>query len=176
MPRLPEIRSKDKLPADKQDIIDYLVQTRGAVSNGFSVLLNSPEAASRIAQLGTFVRFESSLPGQIRELAALTASVEMGNPYERTIHTRDALKEGAGQATIDAVNARAPVDAATQDEALAVRCARELLNGHRLSEATFEAAHTRLGDQGVIDLVATVGYYAMLACLHNAVEVALPPA
>ncbi len=175
MPRLPEIRNKDQLPAGKGDIIDYLVLTRGAVSNGFAPLLHSPETAGRIAALGTFIRFESSLPPAMRELAALTASVEMANAYEQTIHARDALQHGVAQATVDAVNARRPVKGASADEALAIDAARALLNEHRLSDAAFEAARARLGDQGVIDLIATVGYYTMLACLHNAVEVS-PPA
>ena len=48
----------------------------------------------------------------------------------------------------------------------------ELLRNHRVSEATFDAALTVFGVQGLIDLTATIGYYSMLAAALNAFEVA----
>jgi 4-carboxymuconolactone decarboxylase len=171
MPRLPQIFEKDQLPEANRDVIDYLVRTRGAVSPGFAALLNSPEATARIAHLGSFIRFESSLPDRIRELAALTASRELGGVYEQTIHTRDARNLGVPESTIEAVNNGSDLDGLDEDDALPVRCARELLRDHELSDSTFEAARKRLGDQGVVDLAATIGYYSMLACLHNALLV-----
>ena len=51
---------------------------------------------------------------------------------------------------------------------------RELTREHRLSDATFEAARQRLGDAGVVDLIATVGYYAMLAVCHVALAIPAP--
>jgi 4-carboxymuconolactone decarboxylase len=176
MPRLPQIQDKKSLPEQHQGVIDYLVQTRGAVSHGFSVLLNSPDLAGRIAHTGSYVRFESTLPDRLRELAALTASAEMGNLYERTIHAGDVAKLGVPQSTIDAiVHLQALAPDVPAEDSLPVRAARELLRVHELSQATFEEARTQLGDQGVVDLVGNIGYYTMLACLHVALGVT-PPA
>ena len=172
MPRLPQITEKKSLPEQHQGVIDYLVQTRGAVSPGFSTLLNSPDLAGRIAHTGSYVRFESSLPDRMRELAALTASSEMGNVYERTIHTRDVEKLGVPQSLIDAIVQMKPLQPdVLAEDSLPVRAARELLRVHELSGATFDEAHSLLGDQGVVDLVGNIGYYTMLACLHVALEV-----
>jgi 4-carboxymuconolactone decarboxylase len=174
MPRLPQIKDKESLPEQHQGIIDYLVQTRGRVSDGFSVLLNSPDLASRIAHTGSYVRFESTLPDRMRELAALTASSEMGNLYERTIHAGDVAKLGVPQSTIDAIVHLQPLDNVSPEDSLPVRAARELLRVHELSNATFEEARAQLGDQGVVDLVGNIGYYTMLACLHVALGVSPP--
>jgi 4-carboxymuconolactone decarboxylase len=171
MARLPEVREKHQLPEEHHKIIDYLVQTRGAVSNGFSVLLNSPELAGRIAHLGSYVRFESVLDNRTRELAALTASTEMGNGYEQAIHARALLDLGLPDATVEAIKAGADLNGVAADVALPVRCARELLRDHRLSDDAFAAAHASLGDRGTVELVANIGYYSMLACLHVAFEV-----
>ena len=176
MPRLPEIFERDALPEDKREVHDYLVKTRGAVSNGFAPFLHSPELVSRIAQLGTYIRFESTLPAKTRELLALTASSELDNAYERTIHGRDALAHGATQSVVDAVVRKQELTGATEDEALAVRCARELVREHGLSDDTFAAAHKAFGDQGVVELIGTISYYAMLAYNHNAMQVRLPTA
>lgn len=175
MPRLPQIRDKESLPEQHHSVIDYLEQTRGAVSHGYSVLLNSPDLAGRIAHTGSYVRFESTLPDRMRELAALTASTEMGNAYERTIHSRDAAELGVPQSTIDAIVRGEALRDVPAEDSLPVRAARELLRVHELSEATFNEAREKLGDQGVVDLVGNIGYYTMLACLHVAFEVK-PPA
>jgi 4-carboxymuconolactone decarboxylase len=175
MARLPEIRARELLPEAHRDVFDYLVKTRGAVSNGFSVLLNSPDVAGRIAHVGSYIRFENTLPDRVRELAALTASCEMGNSYEQTIHTHDVANLGVGQTVIDAVNGKGPLDGLSEEEALPVRAARELIRDHRLSDDSFRTARRMLGDQGCLDLVATIGYYSMLAILHVGMEIK-PPA
>jgi 4-carboxymuconolactone decarboxylase len=176
MPRLQPITEKESLPEQHHGVIDYLVQTRGRVSNGFSVLLNSPDLAGRIAHTGSYVRFESSLPDRLRELAALTASSEMGNVYERTIHTEDVQKLGVPESLIEAIVQGQPLAAdVPSEDSLPVRAARELLRVHELSVATFEEARNLLGDQGVVDLVGNIGYYTMLACLHVAFEVRPTP-
>jgi 4-carboxymuconolactone decarboxylase len=176
MPRLPQITDKASLPEQHQGVVDYLVQTRGAVSHGYSVLLNSPDLAGRIAHTGSYVRFESTLSDRMRELAALTASAEMANLYERGIHAAAAAELGVPQSTIDAIIHLQPLGEVPAEDALPVRAARELLRVHELSNATFDDARNQLGDQGVVDLVANVGYYTMLACIHVALGVTPPGA
>jgi len=166
MPRLPQLKEKSQLPEAHRHVVDYLVKTRGRVSDGFSVLLNSPDLAGRIAHTGSYVRFESTLPDDLRELAALTASTEIGNAYERGIHTRDCANLGIDAALVDAVVKGASVAGFPKEITLSIRAGRELLRDKKLSMATFEEARARLGDQGVVDLVANIGYYTMLGCLH----------
>ena len=174
MPRLPEITSKSDLPVDKQHILDYLAGTRGSVRVPFSIVLNSPEACSRIAHLGTYLRFESSLAKEVTELATLTAARQFDCEHEWVQHSRLAREAGVSEAAIDAIGHRRDLSALKDDEALPVRYARELLAGHAVSAEAFDAARKRFGDQGVIDLTATVGYYSMMACLLNALEI-IPP-
>ncbi|MGH2364275.1 MAG: carboxymuconolactone decarboxylase family protein, partial [Chloroflexota bacterium] len=135
------------------------------------VLLNNPDAAGRIAQLGTYVRFEASLPAEIRELAALTAAREMGGTYEQDIHAKATKALGVAVEFITVVSAGTELPAAPEDQLLAVRCARELIRHHALPDDLFAAAQQRLGDAGIIDLAATIGYYAMLSCVHNALDI-----
>jgi 4-carboxymuconolactone decarboxylase len=166
MPRLKQLKEKSQLPEAQREVHDYLVKTRGRVSDGFSVLLNSPDLAGRIAHAGTYIRFETTLPRHIHELSALTASTEIGNAYERGIHIRDLQELSVDAALIDAVATGGPIDAFPRDLTLPVRAGRELLRNKRLSLETFEEARRAYGDQGVVDLIADVGYYTMLGCLH----------
>jgi len=172
MARLTALRERDALPEEHRHIHDYLVKTRGYVSPGFGAILNKPETAYLIAQLGTHIRFENELPDNVRELTALVASAELDGVYEQGLHTRDAHEKGVAQSVIDAVNAKSDdVPGATDAEAIAVRCARELTRTHELSDGSFELARKQFGDSGVVELIATVGYYSMLAYVHNALHV-----
>ena len=174
MPRLPEIFERDQLPEDKREIHDYLVKARGRISNGYAPMLHCPEFVGRAAHLGTYIRFESSLPAKTLELLAFTTVSELDDLYEKAIHAQAAAKLGVSQSTIDAVNNKTDLIGATDEETLPVRCARELTRTHKLSDASFEAAHKMLGDKGVVELVGTIGYYAMIAYAHNAMQVRMP--
>ncbi len=174
MPRLPEVLDRDQLPEDQRDLFDYLAETRGSVRVPFSLILNSPETARRISHLGTFLRFESSLPQVVTELAVLTTALEFDCRHEWAAHTRLAKEAGISDSTIAIIGSRRPLTELSEEDALPVRFARELLQEHAASEAAFDSALQRFGNDGIIELTATIGYYGMLACLLNALEV-IPP-
>lgn len=174
MPRLPEILDRNALPEEERQAFDYLVRTRGGVRLPFSPLLHSPEVAQRVAHVGTYIRFESTLPAKDRELAVLTAAREMEVAFEWAAHVRAAGEAGIDEDAVAAI-ARGDFAALSEAEALPARFAHALLTKHRVPESDFQAARQRYGDQGVIDLAATVGYYAMLGCLFNALEIEPAP-
>jgi 4-carboxymuconolactone decarboxylase len=171
MPRVPEITSKDRLAPEYHAIFDSIAESRGQVGGPFAVLLNSPEVAGRVAHLGTYLRFENSLPEQLRELAIITTAREWGCALEWGAHVQLAQRLGLAESTIDVVGRRLPDDGLPEDQRSVVRYARELVNDHRVSTSTFDAARRLLGDRGVTDLTGTIGYYGMLACALNAFEV-----
>ncbi|MDO8670753.1 MAG: carboxymuconolactone decarboxylase family protein [Dehalococcoidia bacterium] len=174
MARLPEITSKADLPADKRHIFDAIGESRGTVGFPFSLLLNSPEVAGRIAHLGTYLRFESTLPPIDREIAILIAARESDCEFEWAFHSRLALQTGVAQETIDVIAQRGDLDQLTETEAQLLAYGRELLRNHRVTNDTFEAARAKFGNQGVTELTAILGYYSMLACALNAFEAEAP--
>ena len=70
---------------------------------------------------------------------------------------------------------RKPLDQLSDEEAFPIHYTRELLQKKRVDDATFATARERFGDQGVVDLTATVGYYSMMACVLNALEIVPGP-
>lgn len=171
MPRLPEITVPNN---DNQEAFDYLVKTRGAVRGGFAVTLVSPDITQRMAHVGTYVRFDSPVEKLFREVAATVASAELNNPAEYVVHARQLRQMGVNESVVQAILDLAPVIGASADESIAINLARELTRDHKLSDATFQAAQQRLGDAGVVDLIAAVGYYAMLAVCHVALDIPAP--
>ena len=175
MARIPQISGKDEVAEEYHHIVDSISSSRGRISGPFSVLLHSPEVAGRAAHLGAYIRFESTLPGDLREVAINTAAREFDCGYEWAAHARLAKEAGVSDEAIDAIANRGELDALSEDEALVIQYGRELFRDHRISDATYKAAEARFGVQGVVELTATMGYYGMLACALNAFEVE-PPA
>ena len=175
MARIRQITARNDVPAEKRHIFDAIAGSRGSVRGPFSALMNSPEVAGRTGHLGEYLRFETSLSPQELELAVITTSREFDSSYEWSAHSVLALKAGVRDEAVETVANRGALESLTRDEALIVGYVRELLREHKVSDATYRAAMDRFGEQGLTDLTATVGYYAMLACVLNAFEVEQPP-
>ena len=175
MPRVPRITERSQVADEHHEIFDSITSSRGRVSGPFSVLLNSPEVAGRAAHLGAYIRFDSTLPDDKRELAIITAAREFDCDYEWSAHSGLAQRAGVRDEAIQVVANRESVDSLTSDEATIISYGRELFQDHRVSDATFNAAKEMLGEQGVTELTATMGYYGMLACALNAFEVEPAP-
>ena len=173
MARLAELSDRDALSPEAQTAFDAISGTRGSVRGPFAMLLHSPEVAERAAHLGAYLRFESSLPDAERELAIIATARAFDCDYEWAAHARLAREVGVGEDAINAV-ANRELTGLTDDERVVVEFARELLEQHSTSDAVFERARDRFGDSGVIELTATVGYYAMIACVLNATEIEPP--
>ena len=169
--RLPE-RKQGDLPADKQHIFDEIAGSRGAVRGPFAMLLHSPEVAGRIAHTGAYIRFETTIAAPLRELAILTTARFWDCQYEWTAHQRIAETEaGTRPEAIAAIRDRQAPAGLTDEESVVFNYVSELLNNHRVSDATFKAAHDKFGNQSIVDLTATAGYYSMIASTLNAFNV-----
>lgn len=133
-------------------------------------MIHSPELARRAAHLGAYVRFEASIDQKITELAALTTARLLDCEYEYSAHAPLGRERGIAQATLTALENRRWSEVADEDRWL-VSLVEQILIKHRVDDATLEAAKQRLGLQGLVEVVGTVGYYAMLAATLNTFEV-----
>jgi len=172
--RLPELSDRDALSPEAQSSYDAIAGTRGSVRGPFAMLLHSPELAERTAHLGAYIRFGSQLPDAERELAIITTARNFDCDYEWAAHARIASDVGVSEEVIDIVANRKPVSGLSDDYAVIVQFARELLEDHSVSDDVFAAVKKRFGGSGAIELTATVGYYSMIACVLNATEIESP--
>ncbi|WP_227379128.1 carboxymuconolactone decarboxylase family protein [Haladaptatus halobius] len=171
VPRVSAITNREEIPEGHRHNFDLIEESRGQVSGPFTVLLNSPEVGGRVGHLGTYIRFESQLSGQERELAILTTAREFDCAYEWAVHEPLAREAGVRDEALKVVTDRRSVDALTETEAIIVRYGRALLRDHEVPEALFRTAKDYFGVQGITDLTATIGYYSLLACVLNAFDV-----
>ena len=170
MSRIPGVQRED-LPPDQQHHFDYIAGNRPEVRGPFPILLNSPDVASRIAHVGTYIRFETSLDAAVRELAIITTARAWDCQYEWTMHEPFAREAGVRAEAITAVRDRTAPQGLTQDEAVIFDYVDSLLRNRRVPRDTFEKALAMLGRQGITDLTTTAGYYSLLACVLDSFAV-----
>ncbi|MFN0073964.1 MAG: hypothetical protein ACKVVP_20995 [Chloroflexota bacterium] len=71
---------------------------------------------------------------------------------------------------MNAVRERNPA-ALSEDDRLVYQVVQEILEDHRISDETFVRAQTRFDEAQLVELLGTVGYYALLACVLNGFDV-----
>ena len=144
------------------------------LSGPFNALLYSPEIGQSVQELGARLRFESSLPGYLRELAILTVAQRWRANYEWFAHAPIAEREGLSRDLIAAIKQGRLTQDAPEDVQIVYRFASELLNDHRVSDETYAAARETIGEAGLVELVSLIGYYGIISGLLNTFDVPLP--
>ena len=163
MARIATITKKEDLAPEHQKVYDTIAQSRGVVGGPWLALLHSPELAARTAHLGSYIRFESSLDHKVIEFTALVSARELECKHEWAAHIMHGEKAGIPMETIRAVYQKKGTESFSSEEAA--------IHSHRVNEATFQAIYGRFGEKGMVELTATIGYYAMLACTLNTFDV-----
>ena len=173
MPRVPFL-TREILPTDKQELYDQIAAHRGHVARPFAALLNSPEAAYRAAMLGEQIRYVSStISPEVREIVTLTTARVLKCQYIWTHHCDSAKEAGVREEVIEAIKEGGPPRRLLPKESVFIQFTRELLEDRRVRDATYSAVEHLLGQQGAVDLIVTIGYYAMLCFAVNALEIDL---
>ncbi len=175
MARIPLVENKQSLAPEHQGIYDAIVKSRGEVRGCFPALLHVPTIADYTASLGGYLRFDGKLEPKVRTLAALTASRELDCIHEWAAGVKNAEKNRVSRETLVAVHQRQPTTGLPPDEAEIVDYVRALLHSHRVTEPAFQSMLARLGVDGIVELTATIGYYAMISCTLNAFELSSSP-
>ena len=170
MARLPFMAREDLAP-EHQHVYDEIVASRGNVDPNFAAMLNSPEATSRMSNMGAYARFEAPLPDRVKALAALVTARECNGDYVWTANERTARGNGLEDAAIEAIRQKRAPEGFSGQDADVVRFTLELLRDHRVSEPTFQAVRAGLGDAMVVDLLVYIGYYQALSHTLSALEV-----
>ena len=171
MARIPTLNTPEELSNEQRKAYDMISATRGGVRGPFAILLHNPELAERTAHLGAYIRFESRISTQIYIVAALVTARIMDSEFEFSTNAEHGKDAGLSESVIAAIRERTAPKGLNEEESLVFRVGTELLTGkYRISPETFEEALKFYGRQGLIDLVATFGYYSHIACILNAFE------
>nr|WP_314076515.1 hypothetical protein [uncultured Roseococcus sp.] len=147
---------------------------RSGVRGPFPAWLHSPDMAERLQNVGRFMRWDSSFPARLSELAIIITAKAYEARYEWFAHLPLALAGGLKPAIAEAVRLGRPPEGMAEDEATVYRFCSELHRDKDVSDAAFEAAKARFGEKGVAELLGICGYYAAVGLTLNVARVPLP--
>ena len=176
MVRVPYV-TREELDAEGQQIYDRIRQDRNTEEVGlqFRALLNSPQAAGHLTSLGAQLRFQSSIPENLKELAIILVAREWNSDIEWTGHSILAAKAGVSDASIEAIRTHQTDGRLNGQEAVISRFVHEMLRDKQVADGTYSEAEKLLGQRGVVDLTLTVSYYSALALAQIALQLEMGP-
>jgi 4-carboxymuconolactone decarboxylase len=165
----------DEMTPAQKTMMEHLVagERRGA-GGPFNVLLRSPEMGDLAQQFGASMRFHSSLPRKLNEMAIIITARHWTAHYEWNAHRNAAAQAGLSEAIIQSIAAGKRPATMDADETIVYNFAIELLNTKQVSDPIFQATKDRFGERGVVDLIGVVGYYQLVSMLLNVDRYPLP--
>lgn len=172
--RMPEIPPEKMTPEQKKAAEEFLATRHTPVFGPFVPLLRSPQVMLRFKEFGDYLRYKSTLPPKLNEFVILITARQWTQNYEWATHAPIALKAGLNPEIVKAVaDGRRPA-AMSEDEDLVYEFSIELHRNQSVSDATYQRALAKFGEQTVMDLIGVNGYYTALAMVLNTARTPLP--
>ncbi len=175
VPRFQPLQA-DTMTAEQKRVAEAIQSgPRGQGLRGpFNALLRSPDLADRLQKVGEYIRFRSSLPAKLNELAILIVARKWSAQFEWYAHHQFAMKAGLDPAIARAIAEGRRPERMPQEEAAIHAFCTELLETTEVSDETYDNVRRRFGEQGVIDLIGAMGYYSTVSMVLNVDRYPLP--
>ena len=165
------------LPAHARVLYAKMAARRRGKGEGFGgpylALLNHPELARRVEELGFFLKFEGTLPRTIYQFIVLTVARATGAAFEWQDHIAHARAAGLPDAVIDCIGsdhtASLPKPYALAHAILARTMAWQAVPDDLQAQAVAE-----WGKQGLVEIVVLSGFYQMFAAINQGFDIKPP--
>ena len=142
------------------------------VLNLYQVLGNQPNALEAFLGMSRYIRDDSSLRPEMREIAILATAKALDQGYEVAHHRGAALRAGIARGKIDSILAGASGDLEPVERAV-VAYALQVALERSVDDATFAELKSYLSDAEIVDLVLTVAWYHLCAAVLGPLRVEL---
>ena len=170
-PRIPPL-APDEWTDDQRAILERFGADDDVI-NIFRTLAHHPKLLKRWLVFGSHIIVSNSVPARERELLILRTGWRGRAEYEFGQHAVIGRQAGLSDDEIRAVT-RGPDDPSWSDEdALLLVAVDELVDDHRISDATWAGLSERFDTRQLLDLVFTVGQYTLVSMALNSLGVQL---
>jgi 4-carboxymuconolactone decarboxylase len=141
----------------------------------FAAWMHAPELGELAQRLGAHCRYNKAVPPRLSEFAILCTARMWRAQYEWYAHAPIAARAGVKPKTIADIRAGREPKSAPKDERAIYAFVQELYRTRRVSDRTYKRVHTFLGDSAMVELVAILGYYTLVAMTLDVFRM-MPPA
>ncbi len=160
MPRLEPITESSQVSSEGMTDFDMIIDSRGRINAPQSMIMYSPQIASRSTELNDQLR--ANMSKHDYEIAALVASSEFPIEYVWSAHSVIALTVGVSAEVIETIRTGGDLAVCSNRESVIIELGRELITHRSLADDKFASARAELGEQVLIETLMTIGYYLMM--------------
>jgi 4-carboxymuconolactone decarboxylase len=125
----------------------------------YRAYIRNPDLAPRLSALSEYLRWNTSLPPRLSELAILITARQWTAQYEWFAHYPLALKGGLDPKVAGDIAQGKRPDNMKDDEAALYDLAIALYRDKKVSDSVYKAALDKFGERGIMDIIGIIGYY-----------------
>jgi 4-carboxymuconolactone decarboxylase len=174
-PRFPQL-TLEQLDDQQRPLAEKILKISSVGLGGpYNPMLRSPIYAQRMYDLLDYLRWHSSVPTKLNEMAILIVGRQWRSQVEWFAHAPLARKSGLSDSIIADLKANKRPAGMNADEEVVYDFITELSMKHTVSDELFNRAKDRLGQQQVVDLTAIAGTYIAVAMMLAMAEEGVPP-
>jgi 4-carboxymuconolactone decarboxylase len=161
MVRFAPLKPEELTPAQKAWAEELAAPPRnGKITNPpFRAYIRSPDLAPKLTALADYLRWHSSLPPRLSELAILITAREWTAQYEWYAHYPHAIEGGLDPKVAAAIAAGKRPDGMRDDETALYDLVTSLYHDKKVTDAVYKAALDKFGERGIMDIIGIIGFY-----------------
>ena len=170
----------DKLTLEQKKYVESILSgPRSDISGPLGVMMVSPALGDLNQKAIAYARFAgregfSTVPPKLNELAIMMSAAFWRSEFVWLAHRRAAQGAGLNPAVGDAIAAGQRPAMLQPDEEAVYNFCDELLNRRQVSDATFAKLKDLLGERGIVDLTAAMGYFQYISMMLDVDRYPLP--
>ena len=158
-------------PEDWPQEIDDLKSGFAGALNVYRAMAHHPALLQSWIDLRAHIVTENALGPERMEVAILRIATRLGSRYEWAHHVERASALGFSSERIEGI--RGPLDKMEKADALIAGAVDSLIDDTRLSSTQVADLQEAVDLEGILDLMATVGFYKTLGCIAETFDVPL---
>jgi 4-carboxymuconolactone decarboxylase len=174
-PRFPLLSMEQLTDAQKPLGEEIMKVSSVGLGGPYNPLLRSPVLGQRMFDLWHYLRWETSVPLKLNELAILIVARQWRSQVEWHAHAPLAIKAGLAPDIVAELKANKRPANMPPEEAAVYDFVTELTTKQAVTDESFARAKKLLGEQQVVDLTTVTGCYVATAMLLAMAEQSVPP-
>ena len=174
MPRAPRVEPlrDDQMSEEQLDMVKHY-RRDGQLPNIFRVALRNTRLFKAYKPFGLYTMALSSVPPKLRELAILRVAYLSKSDYEWGQHLQISREIGITNAEIARVKEGAAAPGWEKLESATISMVDQIKYSSDVDDAIYSTLIQGIGENALVELINTIGNYAMIATLLNILGVPL---
>jgi 4-carboxymuconolactone decarboxylase len=140
----------------------------------YRAYIRNPDLAPKLSALSDYLRWNTSLPPRLSELAILITARQWTAHYEWFAHYPLAMKAGLDPEVANGIANGVRPEKMKDDEAALYDLATALYRDKKVPDGVYKAALEKFGEGGIMDIIGIIGYYDLVSMTLITIQAGAP--